>query len=365
MDSARAPLVPANPASIAAAAAVLAEGGLVGMPTETVYGLACDAFNAAAAARVFASKGRPSFDPLIVHVAEVGDVWRLVGNGRVAEATRPGLVGLLGEAFWPGALTVVLPKPSGIPGIVTAGLETMGVRVPAHPVARALIAALGGQPTARGRGLLPGVGAVAAPSANVFGGVSPSRAEHVAVACAMVLDGGPCATGVESTVVRPMVDGTVAVLRLGGVSVEALMEVIGEANVRVIEASRTDEQAAEGLASPGTTLKHYAPRTAMRLVSDRLELAAAVSGAKRAGRNVGVMGFGLGLDRNGGTARHLVSGALWRDLSETGDLTEAAAKLFALMHLLDSRGLDLILAEAVPEVGLGRAINDRLRRASR
>ncbi|MEM8782551.1 MAG: L-threonylcarbamoyladenylate synthase [Planctomycetota bacterium] len=346
----------ADEPAIAEAASILAAGGLVGMPTETVYGLACHAFDPRAAAKVFANKGRPSFDPLIVHVAKASDAATLVSGSRGFAPLGPALAGLvtrLAEAFWPGALTMVLPKPDAVPGIVTAGLETVGVRVPAHPVAQSLIAALGERTGT--------TGAVAAPSANVFGGVSPSRAEHVRVACDLVLDGGPCATGVESTVVRPMEDGTAAVLRLGGVSVEALAEALGEANVRVISASADDHEASTGLASPGTTLRHYAPRTPMRLVADRAALLATMGAESSAGRRVGGLGMGWGsrpASPRGGDA-------LFEDLSTTGDLTEAAANLFAAMHRLDAAGLDAIVAQAVPEIGLGRAINDRLRRASR
>ncbi|MEM7577312.1 MAG: L-threonylcarbamoyladenylate synthase [Planctomycetota bacterium] len=338
----------ASEASIAKAAGWLAAGELVGMPTETVYGLACDALNPTAAAAVFASKGRPSFDPLIVHVASAEDAWRLVGQPH-GEPSWARLVDQLSEAFWPGALTMVLPKPAAVPGIVTAGLETVGVRVPLHPVARRLMEALGEQPVVAGRGL---PACVAAPSANRFGEVSPSCAEHVQVACAMVLDGGACVTGVESTVVRPMDEGTVSVLRLGGVSVEALGEVVGEAKVRVVGGTHDDEAASQGLASPGTTLKHYAPRTAMRLMGDRAALLAAI---KNATGRCGAIGVAL----------HGIEANAIEDLSPTGDLTEAAANLFAAMHRLDEADLDVILAEAVPELGLGRAINDRLRRASR
>ncbi|MEM1446530.1 MAG: L-threonylcarbamoyladenylate synthase [Planctomycetota bacterium] len=344
-------IVEPDDAAIARAAALLADGKLVGMPTETVYGLACHAFNAAAAAAVFASKGRPSFDPLIVHVASAGDAWQLLGHTghSTDEINGIGVAERLAEAFWPGALTMVLPKPAAVPGIVTAGLETVGVRVPSHSVARDLIAALAEQPTVKDRGL---PGSIAAPSANVFGGVSPSRAEHVTVDCAMVLDGGPCETGVESTVVRAMDDGTVAVLRLGGVSVEALSEVVGERQVRVIAGQMNDDEAGKGLASPGTTLKHYAPQTPLRLVPDRAALASALEAANGRGGVIGI--------RLDGVRAEAVE-----DLSPTGDMTEAAANLFAAMHRLDAAGLDLIVAEAVPEIGLGRAINDRLRRASR
>lgn len=332
--------VEATDASIDEAAALLAAGRLVGMPTETVYGLACDALNAEAAAAVFASKDRPSFDPLIVHVASEADAWALVDDG-------PAIARQLSDAFWPGPLTLVLPKPADIPGIVTAGLDTVGVRVPAHPIARRLIAKLGeriGRP-----------GAIAAPSANPFGGVSPTWAEHVRVPCDLVLDGGPCSTGVESTVVRSMDDGTVAILRLGGVSVEALAGVVGEANVRLVGGEHDDASAAAGLASPGTTLQHYAPRTAMRLLPNRHALPDALPNSSE---RCGVLG--VQLEQFG-----LRDAKAIEDLSPAGDLTQAAAALFAAMHRLDAADLDVILAVPVPEVGLGRAINDRLRRASR
>ncbi len=343
-------IVAADDAGIARAAAALADGQLVGMPTETVYGLACHAFDAAAAARVFEAKQRPSFDPLIVHVASSADAWALVGGAAENQSTldERGLrvARVLAEAFWPGALTLVLPRPECVPGIVTSGLGTVGVRVPAHPVARGLIAALGEEVKKRGRGRADLPGAVAAPSANVFGGVSPTRAEHVAVPCALVLDGGPCATGLESTVVRPTPEGGVVVLRLGGVTLEQLGEVAGEANVTLAKPG-------EKLASPGMLERHYAPRTPLHLVSKLEQIDPGSLGGQRVGvlTLTGERGRGMGF-------------AAAEVLSARGDLVEAAANLFAALHRLDAAGLDVVVAEAVPDEGLGRAINDRLRRAA-
>ncbi len=342
---------------------VIREGGLVAMPTETVYGLGANALDATAVAKVFASKARPSFDPLIVHVADADAAWALVDLDQLPEHQRQ-LPGALAEAFWPGPLTLVLPRRKaggpehkradqkkgtvplfsvisgggGIPGIVTSGLETVGVRVPRHPVAMGLIRAAG----------VP----IAAPSANRFGGISPTRAEHVTVDCDMVLDGGPCATGVESTVVG--FDGTstpgVVVLRLGGTSFEAIEAVVsGLAGSGGVVVAKPGEK----IASPGMLDRHYAPRTPMRLVKKLQDLDPASLGNRR----VGVLSLRGEQGRGMGFAAAEV-------LSATGDLTAAAAQLFDAMHRLDAARLDLIVAEAVPEQGLGRAINDRLRRAA-
>ncbi len=344
--TAQPPVMAAEGSTVARAARWLADGELLGMPTETVYGLACHAFDAAAAARVFEAKRRPSFDPLIVHVASTDNAWRMIG-----EQAAPTTARALADAFWPGPLTQVLPKPAELPRIVTSGLETVGVRVPAHPLAQRLIEALDDllreraitKDTAPSRAR---VGGVAAPSANVFGGVSPTRAEHVAVPCRAVLDGGPCATGVESTVVQPHDDGTVTVLRLGGTTLEQLAEVVGEGNVRVAKPG-------EKVTSPGMTERHYAPRTPLTLVHRLERLDPASLGNQRVGvlTLTGERGRGMGF-------------AAAEVLSKRGDLVEAAANLFAALHRLDAAGLDRVVAEAVPEEGLGRAINDRLRRAS-
>ncbi|MEM7627374.1 MAG: L-threonylcarbamoyladenylate synthase [Planctomycetota bacterium] len=316
-------------AEIQEAGATIRGGGLVAFATETVYGLGANALDAAAAAKVFASKGRPSFDPLIVHVADAAAAWVLADLGKLPAAVRD-LPGALAGAFWPGPLTLVLPKRDVIPGIVTSGLETVGLRVPGHALARRLIAAAG----------VP----VAAPSANAFGGISPTRAEHVRVDCDMVLDGGPCTTGVESTVVG-FGEAGAAVLRLGGTPVESIEAVVGGA-VSVA-------QAGEKVASPGMLDRHYAPRTPMRL-TEKLEDA---DPGELGGKAVGLLS--LRGERGRGMGFRVIE-----TLSATGDLTAAAAGLFEAMHRLDAAGLDLIVAEAVPDQGLGRAINDRLRRAA-
>ncbi len=314
-----------DPAGIAHAAEVLRGGGLVGMPTETVYGLAADATNPAAVARVFEAKARPSFDPLIVHTADADAALALA-------ADVPVLARDLAAAFWPGPLTLVLPKAPRIGDLVTSGLATVALRVPAHEVARQLIAAAG----------VP----VAAPSANRFGRVSPTTAQHVidelGDAVDLVLDGGPCTTGVESTVVT-LQDDQVHVLRLGGTTLEALGEVVGPQRVvsGVGDAARP--------ASPGMLEKHYAPKTPLRVV--------AADGALSADPRAGLLCLREPEDPRGWGAVEV--------LSLRGDLREAAANLFAAMRRLDASGVTHIVARAVPEQGLGRAINDRLRRASR
>ena len=320
-------------AEIQDAGNIIRGGGLVAFATETVYGLGANALDAAAVAKVFASKGRPSFDPLIVHVADAAAAWALADLEKLPEPGRE-VPGALAAAFWPGPLTLVLPKrdggAGGVPGIVTSGLGTVGLRVPAHPVARALIAAAG----------VP----IAAPSANAFGGISPTRAEHVKVACDRVLDGGPCATGVESTVVGFDEAGPV-VLRLGGIAVEAIEAVVG----RPVGVAQPGEK----IASPGMLDRHYAPRTPLRLVSRLEDVDPGTLGGGAAGL------LSLRGERGRGMGFRVIE-----TLSPTGDLTAAAAVLFEAMHRLDAAGLNVIVAEAVPDEGLGRAINDRLRRAA-
>ncbi|MEM1108989.1 MAG: L-threonylcarbamoyladenylate synthase [Planctomycetota bacterium] len=320
-------------AAIEAAGRLIREGGLVAMPTETVYGLGANALDAEAVARVFAAKARPSFDPLIVHVADMESAWALADLDAVPAASRP-LVRVLADVFWPGPLTMVLPKRGVIPGVVTSGLKTVGLRVPAHPVALALIEAAD-RP-------------IAAPSANVFGGISPTRAEHVTVPCDAVLDGGPCSTGMESTVVGfdpGASESGVVVLRLGGTSTEAIEQVVGGA----VAVAKPGEK----IASPGMLERHYAPRTPLRIVERSNYQAIDIKGQK-----IGRLSLrGEAIDGALEFTAHEV-------LDPQGDLTAAAARLFEAMHRLDDTGLDLIVAELVADVGLGRAINDRLRRAA-
>jgi L-threonylcarbamoyladenylate synthase len=303
----------------------LRDGGLVAFPTETVYGLGADATNAAAIARLYQAKGRPSFNPLIAHVSDLKAA-QLVG-GFDAQALA------LATAFWPGPLTLVLPKASACPvaELATAGLDTIAVRVPAHPVARAILRAFG-RP-------------VVAPSANLSGHVSPTTAAHVQNDLAgridLIVDGGAVEVGVESTIVGcfdvPML------LRPGGVPRGEIERVLGRALAQPPDDANSDS--AQPLA-PGMLASHYAPRTPVRLEADSLEAGEAL------------LAFGPralpGIDAG--------SGAM--NLSVRGDLNEAAANLFGYLRALDARGARAIAVMPVPHHGLGEAINDRLRRAA-
>lgn len=305
---------------IESAAAFIRQGQLVAFPTETVYGLGANAFDAEAVARIFELKGRPRFDPLIVHVARAHDLQALV------ERTPQGALDLIAR-FWPGPLSVVLPKRPCIPDVVTAGLPNVAVRCPAHPVARRLIE-LAGVP-------------IAAPSANLFCAVSPTTALHVVEQfgdrLSRVLDGGPCAVGLESTVVS-FVEERPMLLRPGGVTVEEIEAVVGPLRVEATEASRPS--------SPGQLPRHYAPATPLVLTE----------GPPREGSRVGLLAFGKPADDRGFTAIEVLS---YREC-----LREAAANLFAAIRKLDAMQLDYIAARPVPETGLGLAIMDRLRRAA-
>ncbi len=301
---------------------MLRRGGLVAFPTETVYGLGANAFDARAVARVFEAKARPSFDPLITHLADASALPDLVGP-------LPAMVSALAERFWPGPLTLIVARPSTIPPIVTSGLDTMAVRVPDHPVARALIAEAG----------VP----IAAPSANRFGRLSPTRAEHVVAglgdAVDLILDGGPTRYGIESTIVDAR-SGRAVVRRLGALSVEEIEQVTGSVELALGNSGVP--------AAPGTLTAHYAPRTPIRIVDN--STAAPVDAELR-----GYLAF-----RDRPTSRY----AAVEVLSPGGDLTQAAARLFDALHRLDAAGVTEILAERVPDTGLGRAINDRLQRAA-
>ncbi len=321
MSAKSAPVLPAA-SGVAEAAAVLRSGGLVAFPTETVYGLGANALDARAAARIFEAKARPSFDPLITHLADVEDLAALVG-------ALPATVAALAERFWPGPLTLIVDRPPAVPPIVTSGLETMAVRVPDHPVARELIRQAG----------LP----VAAPSANRFGMLSPTRAEHVVSglgdAVDLILDGGPTRCGIESTIVDAR-GGQPVVLRLGSLPVEALVEAVGPVSVRPGSSGQP--------VAPGTLAAHYAPRTPLRVVD-------APAPTRPDDGTRGYLAF-----------REAPEGAYGavEVLAPDGDLTGAAARLFDALHRLDATGVREIVAERVPDAGLGRAVNDRLRRAA-
>jgi len=315
-------VLPADAHGVSVAAAVLRGGGLVAFPTETVYGLGANALDARAVARVFQAKARPGFDPLITHLADAADLPRLVG--RVPE-----MVSVLAERFWPGPLTLIVERPLAIPPIVTSGLDTMAVRVPDHCVARALIAQAGV--------------AVAAPSANRFGRLSPTRAEHVVAglgdAVDLILDGGPTRYGVESTIVDARA-GHPVVRRLGALPVEAIAEVVGPLKIALGGHGRP--------AAPGALAAHYAPSTPLRVLSDSTSV-------PHHGGSLGYLAF---------RDRPREEYAAIEVLAPDGDLTRAAAGLFDALHRLDAAGLTQILAERVPDTGLGQAINDRLQRAA-
>ena len=309
----------ATPEAIAQAALELRAGQLVAFPTETVYGLGADATNGRAIAAVFEAKGRPRFNPLIVHVARPEAAAEL---GELTDAGRK-----LAEAFWPGPLTLVLPKRPDCPvaELATAGLDTIAVRVPAHPVAQALLRAAH-RP-------------IAAPSANRSGHVSPTTAAHVEAdlgeRVAMILDGGATPFGLESTVVD--VTGKVAiVLRLGAVPRQAIAEALG----RPVAVAGGDPATP---ASPGMLARHYAPAARLRLAARDVHPGEAL------------LAFGPPLPHRGAMV----------NLSPSGDLVEAAANLFAALRTLDAYGAKAIAAMPIPDQGLGEAINDRLRRAAR
>jgi L-threonylcarbamoyladenylate synthase len=297
---------------------------LVAIPTETVYGLGGNAFSDIAVAKIFAVKNRPSFDPLIVHTSHYYRIKELVLD--VPEPAE-----ILAQAFMPGPLTLLLPKRERIPDIVTAGSPLVAVRIPNHPLTLELLAALD----------FP----LAAPSANPFGYISPTRAEHVEQQLgdriAYILDGGSCHIGVESTIIG-FQEGRATIFRKGGVPLEDIEEKIGP--VAVKELSTSSPQ------SPGMLKSHYAPGVPL-LLGDIPELL-----KKHRHKRTGVLSFQRTYEEI--PLEHQVV------LSATGDLTEAARHLFSGLRYLDQLPLDLILAELVPERGLGRAINDRLRRAA-
>jgi len=318
-------ILPADAAAVALAARCLGEGGLVAFPTETVYGLGADARNADAIARLYEAKGRPSFNPLIAHVADIAAAMRIARFD--ATATR------LAEAFWPGPLTLVLPKTQdcAVADLATAGLDTLAVRVPMHPVARGILAAFGG--------------AVVAPSANLSGHVSPTSAEHVAADLGgridLIVDGGPVNVGVESTIVGCF--DTPMLLRPGGLPREEIERVLGHALARPPEDAT--HETSQPLA-PGMLASHYAPRTPVRL------------NAKQVAAGEVLLGFGP--DTLPGTDKALAA----MNLSPRGDLNEAATHLFGYLRALDAKGGRAIAVMGVPPHGLGEAINDRLRRAA-
>ncbi len=312
--------------SVLNAARIIKKGGVAAIPTETVYGLAADAFNPEAVARIFEIKGRPAFDPLIVHVTDMKQAALLVQS-------MPDPARRLAEAFWPGPLTLVLPKKTSVPDIVTSGLPTVAVRCPDHPVALSIIKHAGTP--------------LAAPSANRFGKTSPTTAAHVRTelgeAVDAIVEAPACSVGVESTIISLIQPNKPRLLRPGGLPIEDISKIIGDVD--------TSKRTSEGKPiAPGMLSRHYAPATPV-LLEDEADK------ESLKGKKVGLLCFG---------ERRVEAKNIYKavNLSPKGDLREAAANLFRAIRELDSADIDVILAQPVPEKGLGSAIMDRLRRAS-
>lgn len=307
-------IVPMNPESIARAADLLRRGELVAFPTETVYGLGADATNDTAVARIFEAKNRPSFNPLIAHVADA--------EAAAAYAEFSPMAETIATRYWPGPLTLVLPRrpDSGLSHLISAGLDTVAMRVPQHEGAQRLLRSAG----------IP----IAAPSANRSGLLSPTTAEHVAEQLgdhvSMILDDGPCAIGLESTVLD-LSEETPTILRQGGLPQEDIEDALGGP----VPIAGVDDDAPK---SPGMLTRHYAPSRPLRM------------NAATAQPGEALLGFGTVTEAT-------------KNLSPAGDLVEAAANLFAYLHALDTPAYSGIAVSPIPETGLGRAINDRLRRA--
>ncbi len=318
-------VVPADAAAIARAAELLRQGEVVAFPTETVYGLGADASNPQAVAKIFALKGRPAAHPVIVHLADAArlDDWAL---------EIPGAARKLASAFWPGPLTLVLKRAAGVPDAVTGGQDTVGLRVPSHPVAQALLRAFGS--------------GVAAPSANKFGRVSPTLPEHVFADFGrdvpLVLDGGPTEVGIESTIVD-LSGERARLLRPGGVSAVAIEAALGE------PLASPDDIAPR---APGTLPSHYAPKAHVRLVK-RVELLETL--ASHRGRRIGVLALEVKVPR--------LNPALQRVVPAIA--AEYAHELYAALRALDAQHVDVILVETPPQTPAWAAINDRLARAAR
>lgn len=304
---------------------LLCNEDLVVIPTETVYGLAGNIFSEKAIQKIFSTKKRPHFNPLIVHIPSIDSLENVVSY--IPEKAK-----ILATAFWPGSLTLVLPKKNTIPDLITAGKDTVAVRVPNHPLTLSLLKQIP----------FP----LAAPSANPFNSISPTKPEHVERYfkndIQMVLDGGPCINGIESTIIGFEKDEPV-IYRLGALSVEDIEKVIGKVTLKNTKNENPD--------APGMLLKHYAPKTLTILTNDILSEI-----EKNQGKKIGVLSFknSFKIDEN---SHEII-------LSKTGNLAEAATNLYDSLHELDRLQLDIIIAERLPEIGLGISVNDRLQRAA-
>lgn len=309
--------------SVSEAAQLLKQGEVVAIPTETVYGLAGNAFEPKALAKIFAAKERPTFDPLIVHIADIEQLKDVAQN-------IPDAAYKLAEAYWPGPMTMILPKKDCIPDLCTSGLPSVAVRFPSHPVAQAIIRESG----------LP----LAAPSANLFKHVSPTTAEHVAAQLADriagIVDGGACEVGVESSIIS-LVGDKPTVLRPGAITPEMFQKVLGEVDIK-----ESTSKPGQPMAAPGQCDTHYRPQVPLYY--------GAVPAGCRLPANTARIAFG----NTQGPVPATVN------LSKSEDMLEATAKLYAYMHDLDLPDYSLILVDEIPNVGVGMALNDRLKRAS-
>jgi L-threonylcarbamoyladenylate synthase len=329
-----------EPALVSRAVECLIRGGLVAFPTETVYGLGALAFDAAAIRRIFEVKGRPPADPLIVHLASLDDLTSVAMD-------IPPTVAALGRRFWPGPLTLLLPRRASLPPEVSAGLDTVAVRVPSHPAARALLEAAE----------FP----IAAPSANLFGHTSPTLACHVlddlGGRIEMILDGGPTDWGVESTILDPL-QSPPLILRPGGISRADLEAILGEVRVAA-KHERIN-------ASPGRQPRHYAPNARLLLCPGETpeQIAAAIASAfhheRKENRRIGLLAASEVIAR----INPAEIPAILRDLGPFGDLRAISRRLFACLRELEAEGADVILTHRFPDEGIGAALNDRLSRAA-
>lgn len=303
---------------------------LVAIPTETVYGLAGNIFSEKAVNSIFETKQRPHYNPLIVHIASVDELETIV-------ETIPAKAQLLADAFWPGPLTLVLPKKSIIPDIITAGKDTVAVRIPNHPTTLELLKQLD----------FP----LAAPSANPFNRISPTSAKHVedyfGEKIKMVLDGGNCESGIESTIIGFSNEEPV-IYRLGSTSFEEIEKVVGKVEIK----NKSQQPKSDSPSAPGMLARHYAPKTKTILADNLLEEV-----SKHEGLKVGVLWF-----QNEIAAENI---SFQITLSKSGDFAEAASKLYDALHRLDAQNLDVIIAERLPDFNLGKSINDRLQRATK
>ncbi len=308
--------------SVSEAARLLKEGEVVAIPTETVYGLAGNAFEPKALAKIFAAKERPTFDPLIVHIADIAQLTDIAKD-------IPDSAYKLAEAYWPGPMTIILPKKDCIPDLCTSALPSVAVRFPSHPIAQAIIKESG----------LP----LAAPSANLFKHVSPTTAEHVAAQLADriagIVDGGPCSVGVESSIISLVDEPTV--MRPGAITPEMFKAILGEVKIK-----ESTSKPGQPMLAPGQCDTHYRPQVPLYY------------GEVPAGYALPEHTVRIAFGTQQGPVPATVN------LSATGDMVEATSKLYAFMHDLDDPKFDLILVDPIPNTGVGMALNDRLKRAS-